>query len=252
LTPNLGGTDETDDMRPGLGWSGVQNLQNFAQRGGLLITASDTTNFAATFGFAPGVSIASPQRLRVTGSVLRSRLIDPASPIAYGYNDKLAIFCANGPIFNLSNTVGGRGGRRSPAEGGERFTGRGAQDDPDTPQNRPPADLPEEPKSEVWEATPLTDEQLRNGVFVIPPSVRPRVILRYADARELLVSGLLEAGNEIAQHAAVIDVPYEKGHVLLFSNNPFWRAETQGSYFLVFNAILNFDQLNAGRKLAEK
>ena len=45
---------------------------------------------------------------------------------------------------------------------------------------------------------------------------------------------------------------FEHGHVLLFSNNPFWRAETQGSYFLVFNAILNFDNLNAGRKLAEK
>jgi len=252
LTPNLGGTDETDDMRPGLDWSGVQNLQNFARRGGLLITASDTTNFAATFGFAPGVSIASSQRLRVTGSVLRSKMVDAASPVAYGYNDKLAIFCANGPIFNLSNTVGGRGGRRSPAEGSERFTGRGAPDDPDTPQNRPPAELPEEANAEAWEATPLTDEQLRNGVFVIPPPARPRVILRYADARELLVSGLLEAGNEIAQHAAVIDVPYEQGHVLLFSNNPFWRAETQGSYFLVFNAILNFDNLNVGRKLAEK
>jgi len=112
--------------------------------------------------------------------------------------------------------------------------------------------LPEEPKSEIWEAAPLSAEQLRNGVNVIPPSVRPRVVLRYADARELLVSGLLEAGNEIAQHAAVIDAPYEQGHVVLFSNNPFWRAETQGSYFLVFNAILNFDQLNAGRKLAEK
>ncbi|HEY8461920.1 MAG TPA: hypothetical protein VIM99_16135, partial [Blastocatellia bacterium] len=182
----------------------------------------------------------------------RSRLVDPASPIAYGYDDGLAIFCANGPIFNLSNAVGGRGGRRSSAEGGERFTGRGGPDDPDTPQNRPPADLPETPKSEIWEAPPLTDEQLRNGIFVIPPSARPRVILRYADARELLVSGLLEAGNEIAQHAAVIDVPYEQGHVLLFSNNPFWRAETQGSYFLIFNAILNFDQLNAGRKLAER
>jgi hypothetical protein len=120
------------------------------------------------------------------------------------------------------------------------------------PQNRPPVEIPEEPKSEAWEATPLTAEQLRNGVFVIPPSARPRVILRYADSRELLVSGLLEAGNEIAQHAAVIDVPYEQGHVLLFSNNPFWRGETHGSYFLVFNAILNFDQLNAGRKLAEK
>jgi hypothetical protein len=251
LTPNLGGIDETEDMRPGLGWGGLQNLQNFARRGGLLIVAEDTSNFAATFGFTPGVSIAPPQRLRVTGSVLRSKMVDAASPVAYGYSDNLAIFCANGPIFSLSNTVGGRGGRRAPADS-ERFTGRGAPDDPDTPQNRPPVELPEEPKAEVWEATPLTAEQLRNGVFVIPPSARPRVILRYADSRELLVSGLLEAGNEIAQHAAVIDVPYEQGHVLLFSNNPFWRGETHGSYFLVFNAILNFDQLNAGRKLAEK
>jgi hypothetical protein len=62
----------------------------------------------------------------------------------------------------------------------------------------------------------------------------------------------LEAGTEIAQRAAVSDVPYGQGHVVLFSNNPFWRAETHGSYFLVFNAILNFDQLNTGRKLDEK
>ena len=37
-----------------------------------------------------------------------------------------------------------------------------------------------------------------------------------------------------------------------FANNPMWRGATIGSYFLVFNAILNFDNLNAGRKLDEK
>jgi hypothetical protein len=252
LTPNIGKLDSTDDMRPGLGWDGVQNLENFVRKGGLLITANDTANFAVTMGFTPGISISQPQRLRVTGSVLRSRMVDAASPIMYGYNDNPAIFCANGPIFNLSNLVGGRGGRRFSGEGGDRVTGRGTVDDSDTPQNRPAAEIPEEPKSEVWEATPLTDEQLRNGVAVIPPAARPRVVLRYSDARDLLVSGLLESGNEIAQHAAVIDVPYERGHIVLFSNNPFWRAETQGSYFLVFNAILNYDNLNAGRKLAER
>ncbi len=252
LTPNLGKIDATDDMRPGLGWSGVENLQNFVGRGGLLITANDTANFAVNLGFGQGVSIQSPQRLRVTGSVLRSKVVDGASPILYGYNDNFSIFCASGPIFNVSNVVGGRGGRRGGAEGGERMTGRGTPEDPDIVQNRPPDTLPEEPRSEVWEAAPLSDEQLRNNVGVIPPALRPRVVLRYADARDLLVSGLLEAGGEIAQHAAVIDVPFERGHVVLFSNNPFWRAETQGSYFLVFNAILNFDNLNAGRKLAER
>jgi len=50
----------------------------------------------------------------------------------------------------------------------------------------------------------------------------------------------------------VIDVPLDKGHVVLFSPNPVWRGETQGSYFLVFNAILNWDQLDAGRKLDPK
>ena len=95
----------------------------------------------------------------------------------------------------------------------------------------------------------------RNGnldVYVIPPAMRPRVVLRYGDARDLLVSGLLDQGGELAQHAAVLDVPVERGHVLLFSNNPVWRGETHGSYFLVFNAILNFDNLNAGRKLDQK
>lgn len=252
LTPNLGGTDETDDVRPGLGWMGLQHLQMFVQQGGLLITANDTANFAVTFNFANGVSTAAPQRLRAPGTVVRSKMVDAASPIAYGYKDNLAVFYSSGPLFNLSNSVGGRGGRRSTGEGGDRLTGRGSPDDPDVVQNRAPDAIPETPRSEVWEVPPVTAEMLRNAVGLIPPDARPRVVLRYADARDLLVSGLLEAGTELAQRAAVVDVPVGKGHVVLFSNNPFWRAETQGSYSLVFNAIMNFDQLNAGRKLAER
>jgi hypothetical protein len=147
---------------------------------------------------------------------------------------------------------GSGGGRRGGPEERERPTGRGTADDPDLPQGRPPVEIPEEPHAEAWEATPLTSEQLRNPINVIPPAARPRVVLRYANASELLVSGLLDNGSELAQHAAVIDSPYGQGHVVLFSNNPFWRAETKGSYFLVFNAILNFDNLNAGRKLADR
>jgi hypothetical protein len=253
LTPNLGKTDQTDDMRPGLGWTGLEHVQEFVRKGGLLITANDSANFAVAFGFAPGVSIGGAQRLKVTGSALRSKMVDAASPIVYGYKDNLAIFASNPPVFNLTNMVGGGGGRGpNAAEEKERATGRGTPDDPDVPQGRSPAEIPEEPHAETWEALPLTDEQLRNPVNVIPPATRPRVVLRYANASELLVSGLLDNGGELAQHAAVIDSPYGEGHVVLFSNNPFWRAETKGSYFLVFNAILNFDNLNAGRKLAAR
>jgi hypothetical protein len=253
LTPNLGKTDQTDDMRPGLGWTGLEHLQEFVRKGGLLITANDSANFAVAFGFAPGVSIGGAARLKVTGSALRSKMVDAASPIVYGYKDNLAIFASNPPVFNLTNMVGGGGGGgRNAAQEKERATGRGTPDDPDVPQGRSPAEIPEEPHAETWEALPLTDEQLRNPVNVIPPATRPRVVLRYANSSDLLVSGLLDNGGELAQHAAVIDSPYGEGHVVLFSNNPFWRAETKGSYFLVFNAILNFDNLNAGRKLATR
>jgi hypothetical protein len=47
----------------------------------------------------------------------------------------------------------------------------------------------------------------------------------------------------------VVDVPVGKGHVVLFANNPIYRGETIGSYFMVFNTVLSFDSLDAGRKL---
>ncbi len=249
LTPNIGKLDSTEDMRPGLGWSGLENLQKFVQSGGVFLTVMDTANFAVDFNFAPGVSIARAQRLKAVGNILRMKTVDGASPIAYGYGDSLAMYCANGPIFNLSNFADGRS-RRPPRT--QRTTGRGTPDDPDTVQGRPPVEPPEMPKAEVWEALPLTDEQRRNAMGLIPPAQRPRVVLRYADIKDLFVSGLLDGGDEIAQHAAVIDVPSGRGHVVLFSTNPMWRGQTKGSYMLVFNTILNFDSLNAGRKLDEK
>ncbi len=251
LTPNLGTPDATDDMRPGLDLSGVANLRRFVAEGGLLVTAMDTSELAVEYGLAPGVSIAESEKLKLTGSVVRAKVVDGASPIAYGYPESPAIFSFDGPIFNLSNVAGRRGNRRFPDQK-ERATGRGTADDPDFVVGRPAVEAPEQPKAEPWEALPLTDEQRRNNPFVVPPAYRPRVPLRYGDAKDLLVSGLLEGGSEIAQHPAVVDVPLEKGHVVLFSNNPFWRGETRGSEFLVFNAILNWDGLNAGRKDAKE
>jgi hypothetical protein len=251
LTPNLGKTDQTDDMRPGLGFAGLDNLREFVRRGGLLIGCEDTAELPVTFGLTPGVSIRRAEKLKVTGAVVKGRIVDAASPIAYGYGDSLSIYAFDGPIFNLSNLAGG-GRRRPTADEKERATGRGTPDDPDRPVGRPYAEPPEEPKAELWESMPLTDEQRRNPINVIPPAQRPRVVLRYADSKDLLVSGLVDGGKEIAGHPAVVDVPVEKGHVVLFSNNPIWRGETRGSYALVLNALVNFDSLNAGRKLDEK
>jgi hypothetical protein len=252
-TPNLvGKSDSTDDMRPGLGWQGVAHLQSFVAKGGVLLTATDTSRFALSVGLADSVSIGTAQKMNIVGSVVGTRLVDAASPIAYGYDEKLSAYCDNGPIFSLSSIAGGGRLRRLGSHSTSRPTGRGTVDDPDFTVGRPGAEAPEEPTAELWEYPPVTDEQKRNGIRVIPPANRARVILRYADNKDLLVSGLVEGGDEIAEHPAVLDVPAGQGHVILFSINPVYRGETRGTYALVLNTILNFDNLNAGRKDAEK
>src|SRR5215471_17108097 len=252
-TPNIGKEDSTDDIRPGLGWTGVEHLQNFVQHGGVFVTVMNTASLAADLRMAPGVAVEPPKQMKIVGSFLKSVNIDAASPIAYGFGDNLPVYCDNGPIFNISNlATGGGGPRRLGSEPGPRPTGRGGAEDPDFTPGRPVTEAPEEPHAEAWEAQPLTDEQRRNNLGVIPPASRPRVIFRYADNRDLLISGLVEGGSEIAQHATVVDVPVEGGHVVLFSSNPVYRAETIGNYSLVLNTIMNFDNLNAGRKVAEK
>ena len=151
--------------------------------------------------------------------------------------------------------VGGRGGAAAPpATSARRADGprHGRRCRHRRRAGRRPNRCPEDPRVEPWQAAPIRDEQLRNGVNIIPPAQRPRVVFRYGDARDLLVSGLLDGGAEIAQRPMVIDVPVDKGHVIVFSNNPIWRGETHGSYFMVLNAILNHDNLDAGRKLDEK
>jgi len=252
-TPNLvGKNDSTDDMRPGLGWQGVAHLQSFVAKGGVLLTATDTSRFALSIGLADSVTLGTAQKMNIVGSVLGTRVVDSTSPIAYGYDEKLSAYCDNGPIFSLSSIVGGSRFRRLGGHSTSRPTGRGTVDDPDFTVGRPGAEAPEEPTAELWEYPPVGDEQKRNGLRVIPPADRARVILRYADSKDLLISGLVEGGDEIAQHPAVLDVPSGQGHVILFSINPVYRGETRGTYALVLNAILNFDNLNAGRTTPEK
>ncbi|HEX5122812.1 MAG TPA: M14 family zinc carboxypeptidase [Rhodanobacteraceae bacterium] len=243
LTPNLGRIDETDDIRPGLGPDGVANLQAFVRDGGLLITSENTATLAIELGMAPGVSVAPSDKVKVVGSVLRGKLVDKASPIARGYGDEIALYSARGESFKVSDVTAY--GNFPNQKDYKRPTGRGGPDDVDAPEGRALVEAPPLPDPKPWQATPLNVDQARNNPFVIPAGQRPRVIVRWGDAKDLLISGLLDGAGDIAERAAVVEAHYGKGHVLLFANNPLWRGETIGSWPLVFNAIVNFDRLDA-------
>ena len=241
LTPNLGKLDSTDDLRPGLGEAGVAHLKDFVQQGGLLITAEDTAEFAIEEGMAPGVFVAPRKDLKVVGSVLNSAVVDNKHPVAYGYDGAVALYSADGLAFTVSNLTVNY--HILTAKDYKRPTGRGGPDDEDVPQGRPFEKAPPLPAPKPWQAVPLNEEQERNNPFLIPAEYRPQVILRYADMKDLLLSGLLENGDSVAEHPAVVVAHFGNGSVLLFANNPVYRGETIGSYALVFNSIINFGHL---------
>ena len=242
LTPNIGRIDSTADMRPGLGDAGLAHLRSFVEQGGLLITSEDTARFAIDEGLAPGVSVAPEKNTRVVGSILGSVAVDTHSLVMSGYTGTLPVYSESGMAFTVSDTSGGYG-HFPTQENTHRVTGRGGPSDEDLPEARTPENVPALPDPKPWQPTPLNEDQARNNLFLIPAAMRPDVLLRFADPKQLLLSGLLDNPGPIAEHAAVVDAHLGKGNVLLFAINPVYRGETIGSYGLVFNAILNYDRL---------
>jgi len=252
LTPNLGAIDSTPDIRPGLGDDGLAHLKKFVEQGGLLITCEDTAQFAIETGLAPGVSLALRADARVVGSVLNTVFVARENPVAFGYELNLPVISAGGMAFNISNTLGRARERMLMDPYAERPTGRGTVEDSDEPLGRRVDEAEPLVKQQPWEAKKLNEEQIRNNPNVIPNELRPEVILRFTEAKSLLLDGLLDKGASIAEHAVVVNAHLGQGSVLLFGNNPIYRGETLGDYALVFNAILNHDHLQHAPVAPEK
>ena len=248
-TPNFAGVDQTADMRGGLGLDGLANLRKFVEDGGVFIPIGPSTRLPIELGMTDTVTIADARQLQARGMIARANVADAASPIAYGYDDSLGVYFNQGPVFHVS--VAGRlGGFFGDDAAGPKPSGRGGATEADIPQGRPWSD-PEPPvKRSRAEQEMYVDPDIRGffGAILPPPSLYPRVVLRFADEKNLWISGMLAGASELAETPAVVDVPVGRGHVVLFAINPMWRQETQGTFMLVLNAALNFDHLNAGRK----
>jgi len=239
LTPNLGGLDETDDMRPGLGLSGVQNLTRFVEDGGLLITARDTSVWAIDYGLVRWVRVAPSTKLKSPGTIVNATIADKKSPITAGYDDTLPVYFSGSPIFKV-------GARDESPDDEKRPSGRGGKTDPDVPQGRPFVETPERPKPEPGQEGFMPPEDAPWGFEAYMPRAedRPRVLVSFAaKADDLLLSGMLDGGEDLAGKPAVVLMPRGKGNVLLFAINPMWRMNTQGTYPLVMNAVLNWEKL---------
>jgi hypothetical protein len=79
--------------------------------------------------------------------------------------------------------------------------------------------------------------------------MKPRVVVQWpASARDMLLSGVLQGGENLSNRPNVIDAPIGKGHVVMFTIRPFWRWQTQGTFIMGFNTLLNWNDLSATGK----
>jgi hypothetical protein len=244
------GLDSSDDIRGGLGYSGLANLGEFVRQGGLLVTVESAATLPVDGGMTEMLSLRRPQRLVCPGDVLLASVEDAKSPVAYGYGEKLYVYYRARTILNVGLGFGARPGGE---ESETRSSGRGSLTDPDVIQGRDYMPPEEKPKRAPREQELYIPDEMRMylGSRIPPAEQFPRVILRFADAKNLLLSGLLDGAPELAEMPAVVDVPHGQGHILLFATNPMWRNENSGSFFLLFNAMLNYRHLDVGRTAPE-
>jgi hypothetical protein len=232
-----------------MGMTGIANLEKFVSQGGLLMAMQSTASLPVQAGMTELVNVSDPRTMQASGSVVQASIDDRTSPITYGYDDHLYLYYNRGPVITIGGGGGGFGGGGDGGPAG-RPSGRGNATDTDDVIQARPHQAPEKPVRRTPREQELfvPDEAREFARWTLPPDdQKPRVVVRFAPERDLVLSGLIVGGAEIAEKPAVVDVPHGKGHVVLFANNPMWRNTTVGSYSLVFNAIMNYDNLNAGR-----
>jgi hypothetical protein len=249
VTPNIGtAPDTTADRRGSLGRDGMRALETFVQEGGVLIAEGTPATIFPDYRLVPGLSVERPSNLWAPGSVMKTLVGDRTSPILYGYDQKaLGVLYRDGPVLALSGGGGGRGGG-----------GRGGFTPPAQPNLQPmatPSRLttldgppPSGPATEGRGGGRGAGGGFGGGGAGPSLGPTPRVLLSYPnDPNDLLLSGALVGSESLAGRPALVDVPLGKGHLVLFGIRPFWRFETHGSFFLAFNAILNWNHLDAGK-----
>jgi Zinc carboxypeptidase len=265
-TPNLGIQDQAEDIRGGMGWEGLMELVKFVREGGTLITEGATSTIFPEYNITSGVTVERPDGLFVRGSVMRGIVADRRSPIAYGYDAQVPVYFSQDPVLSTGGAPGGFGGR-----GGDAIPGVGMNTspmataglrlspwDPDSPQLGAGSAVGRGGRGQSSGEDASAGGRGgrgggRGGFGGAGAENQPRVVLAFpSNADDMLLSGVLVGGQSLAGRAQVVDAPLGQGHVVMFAIRPYWRWQTQGTFFLGFNAILNWNDLDAGRPSARR
>ena len=209
-TPSFGTPASSDDITGGIGYSGLAQLQQFVNSGGLLITLGNGSMLPLEGGLVRGIrreaggvprstqgggaAAAAASQSAVTktpGAHLRVSFARPEHPIAYGYAPQTYVFRQNFALYSIP--------RR-------------------------------------WLRMAYCTTCLDG------PVDRSSIVLEWGDrdGAPLVVSGQAWGEENLVGRAAIMDLHAGAGHVITFNFNPLHRDLNRGDQRLLWNAIINW------------
>ncbi|HEY1910164.1 MAG TPA: M14 family zinc carboxypeptidase [Vicinamibacterales bacterium] len=83
-----------------------------------------------------------------------------------------------------------------------------------------------------------------------PPPTPASVLMRWPGGDDHVLSGLMRGANEIRNRPAIVDQPSGKGRVILFAGNPCYRWQNFGEFNMLFNTVLNYNDIKTAPEAA--
>lgn len=208
--PSLGAPVASDDITGGIGWTGLANLQQFINEGGLMITLGNATILALEGGLVRNVRRAEDQRIQTHGVELKVRFTSPGHPISYGYPSVTSAFRSNYPVYDLPRRWLEMAYCTSCLDG---------------PVDRRGVVL-------QWGTRLLNGENGSKGND--SPDQK---------AESIVVSGGVRGAEKLEGRPAILDLPSGKGRVIAFNFNPMHRDLNHSDYRFLWNAMLNWKKI---------
>lgn len=219
-TPSFGTPAESDDITGGIGWTGLQQIQEFVEQGGLMVTLGNASMLPLEAGIVRGVrrdsggvprssagggaaaaAAAQDAVTRTPGAHVRVSFTRADHPIAYGYPPTSYVFRQNFALYS-------------------------------TPRR--------------WLRMAYCETCLDG------PLDARSVVLQWGggDGSPFVVSGQAWGEEGLIGRPAILDSPVGRGHVVSFNFNPLYRDLNRGDHRLLWNAILNWQAIVADQSAA--
>lgn len=100
-TPSFGKIASSNDITGGLGFKGMDALEQFIRSGGTFIGLHSGGVLASSSGITHKIITSRPSGLNTPGSILTTKILKK-SPLTYGFDQWSHVFRGNGPLFQVN------------------------------------------------------------------------------------------------------------------------------------------------------